>query len=140
MSFPYRVTVSRTVQETVREKDQSKNKIDLTPILESGRMRDLLVKRRDALRRALAGDLSLLKSLSDQTGGDERGMHRPSRHRLERDRADELLRRAREHHVHLGPPPRPGAPLGGSRRSWRWRSGCGAAGWASSWPPGPPIG
>ena len=48
MSFPYRVTVSRTVQETVREKDQSKNKIDLTPILESGRMRDLLV---DALKR-----------------------------------------------------------------------------------------
>lgn len=33
------------------------------------KMRDLLVKRRDALRRALAGDLSLLKSL-DQTGGD----------------------------------------------------------------------
>lgn len=48
MSFPYRVTVSRTVQETVREKDQSKNKIDLTPILESGRMRDLLV---DALKK-----------------------------------------------------------------------------------------
>ena len=44
MSFPYRVTVSRTVQETVREKDQSKNKIDLTPILESGRMGDLLVE------------------------------------------------------------------------------------------------
>ena len=42
MSFPYRVTVSRTVQETVREKDQSKNKIDLTPILETGRMRELL--------------------------------------------------------------------------------------------------
>lgn len=34
------------------------------------KMRDLLVKRRDALRRALAGDLSLLKSLSDQNGGD----------------------------------------------------------------------
>ena len=34
------------------------------------KMRDLLVKRRDALRKALAGDLSLLKSLSDQTGGD----------------------------------------------------------------------
>lgn len=33
------------------------------------KLRDLLVKRRDALRRALAGDLSLLKSL-DQTGGD----------------------------------------------------------------------
>jgi DnaK suppressor protein len=34
------------------------------------KMRDLLVKRRDALRRALAGDLSLLKSLPEQTGGD----------------------------------------------------------------------
>jgi len=34
------------------------------------KMRDLLVKRRDALRRALAGDLSMLKSLSDQTSGD----------------------------------------------------------------------
>ena len=44
MSFPYRVTVTRTVQETVSEKDQSKNKVDLTPILESGRMRDLLVE------------------------------------------------------------------------------------------------
>lgn len=43
MSFPYRVTVSRTVKETVREKDQSRNKVDLTPILESGRMRDLLI-------------------------------------------------------------------------------------------------
>lgn len=44
MSFPYRVTVSRTVHETVHEKDQSRNKIDLTPILDSGRMRDLLVE------------------------------------------------------------------------------------------------
>ena len=44
MSFPYRVTVTRTVQESVSEKDQSKNKVDLTPILESGRMRDLLVE------------------------------------------------------------------------------------------------
>lgn len=43
MSFPYRVTVSRTVKETVREKDQSRNKVDLTPILASGRMRDLLI-------------------------------------------------------------------------------------------------
>jgi DnaK suppressor protein len=34
------------------------------------KLRDLLVKRRDALRRALAGDLSLLKALPDQTGGD----------------------------------------------------------------------
>lgn len=34
------------------------------------KMRELLVKRRDALRRALAGDLSMLKSLSDQGGGD----------------------------------------------------------------------
>jgi len=29
-----------------------------------------LVNRRDALRQALAGDLSLLKSLPEQTGGD----------------------------------------------------------------------
>jgi DnaK suppressor protein len=34
------------------------------------KMREVLVKRRDALRRALAGDLSLLKSLPEQTGGD----------------------------------------------------------------------
>ncbi len=34
------------------------------------KMRELLVKRRDALRRALAGDLSLLKALRDQTSGD----------------------------------------------------------------------
>jgi len=34
------------------------------------KLRDLLVKRRDALRRALAGDLSMLKSLREQIGGD----------------------------------------------------------------------
>jgi DnaK suppressor protein len=34
------------------------------------KLRDLLVKRRDALRKALAGDLSMLKSLREQTGGD----------------------------------------------------------------------
>ena len=34
------------------------------------KMRDLLMKRRDALRRALAGDLSLLKQLRDQSGSD----------------------------------------------------------------------
>jgi len=34
------------------------------------KMRDLLIKRRDALRKALAGDLSMLKSLSDQSSGD----------------------------------------------------------------------
>lgn len=34
------------------------------------KMHDLLVKRRDALRRALAGDLSLLKQLRDQSGSD----------------------------------------------------------------------
>jgi RNA polymerase-binding transcription factor len=34
------------------------------------KLRDLLVTRRDALRRALAGDLSLLKQLREQTGGD----------------------------------------------------------------------
>ena len=33
-------------------------------------MRDLLVTRRNALRKALAGDLSLLKQLREQTGGD----------------------------------------------------------------------
>jgi DnaK suppressor protein len=33
-------------------------------------LRDLLVKRRDALRQALAGDLSLLKQLREQGGGD----------------------------------------------------------------------
>ncbi len=34
------------------------------------KLRELLLKRRDGLRRALAGDLSNLKSLSDQTSGD----------------------------------------------------------------------
>jgi DnaK suppressor protein len=34
------------------------------------KMREVLVKRRDALRRALAGDLSLLKQLRDQSGSD----------------------------------------------------------------------
>jgi DnaK suppressor protein len=34
------------------------------------KMRDVLIKRRDALRRALAGDLSMLKSLSGETSGD----------------------------------------------------------------------
>jgi DnaK suppressor protein len=34
------------------------------------KLRDLLITRRDALRRALAGDLSLLKQLREQTGGD----------------------------------------------------------------------
>jgi DnaK suppressor protein len=33
-------------------------------------MRQVLIKRRDALRKALAGDLSLLKELSTQTAGD----------------------------------------------------------------------
>ena len=33
-------------------------------------MRQVLVKRRDALRKALAGDLSLLKELRAQTSGD----------------------------------------------------------------------
>lgn len=33
-------------------------------------IRDLLVTRRDALRKALAGDLSLLMQLREQTGGD----------------------------------------------------------------------
>ena len=34
------------------------------------KMRDLLFTRRNALRKALAGDLSLLKQLREQTGGD----------------------------------------------------------------------
>ena len=33
-------------------------------------MRQILLKRRDALRSALAGDLSLLKELRGQTAGD----------------------------------------------------------------------
>ena len=33
-------------------------------------MRQVLIKRRDALRKALAGDLSLLKELRQQTTGD----------------------------------------------------------------------
>lgn len=33
-------------------------------------LRQILVKRRDALRKALAGDLSLLKQLRQQTSGD----------------------------------------------------------------------
>ncbi len=33
-------------------------------------MYNVLIKRRDALRKALAGDLSLLKELRDQTSGD----------------------------------------------------------------------
>ena len=31
-------------------------------------MKDVLIKRRDALRKALAGDLSMLKELREQTG------------------------------------------------------------------------
>lgn len=34
------------------------------------KMREILVMRRDALRKALAGDLSLLKQLREQTAGD----------------------------------------------------------------------
>ena len=34
------------------------------------KMRDVLVKRRDALRKALAGDLSLLNQLREQSGSD----------------------------------------------------------------------
>src|SRR6201986_4102798 len=33
-------------------------------------MRQILIKRRDALRKALAGDLSLWKELREQTAGD----------------------------------------------------------------------
>jgi DnaK suppressor protein len=34
------------------------------------KMRELLITRRNALRKALAGDLSLLKQLREQSGGD----------------------------------------------------------------------
>jgi len=34
------------------------------------KMRQVLIKRRDALRQALAGDLSLLKELNSQSSGD----------------------------------------------------------------------
>ncbi len=34
------------------------------------KMRDLLVMRRNALRKALSGDLSMLKQMRDQTSGD----------------------------------------------------------------------
>ena len=34
-------------------------------------MKEVLIVRRDALRKALAGDLSMLKDLREQTGGDE---------------------------------------------------------------------
>ena len=34
------------------------------------KLQALLINRRDALRQALAGDLSLLKALPEQTGGD----------------------------------------------------------------------
>ena len=34
-------------------------------------MRQILIKRRDALRKALAGDLSMLKELREQSAGDE---------------------------------------------------------------------
>ena len=34
------------------------------------KMHDVLIKRRDALRKALAGDLSMLKELREQFGGD----------------------------------------------------------------------
>ena len=33
-------------------------------------MRQILVKRRDALRKALAGDLSMLREIQSQTSGD----------------------------------------------------------------------
>ena len=35
------------------------------------KLRNILLKRRDALRKALAGDLSLLKEMQGQSGGDE---------------------------------------------------------------------
>lgn len=44
MSYSYRVTVTRSVKETVKGKDESRNKITLTEILPQGRMRDLLTE------------------------------------------------------------------------------------------------
>lgn len=35
-----------------------------------GKLRDVLVRRRDALRKAMAGDLSLLREMRDQGPGD----------------------------------------------------------------------
>jgi len=42
MSYPYRVVVTRSVQESVKGKDSSTNSISLTPILPEGKMQDLL--------------------------------------------------------------------------------------------------
>lgn len=42
MSYAYRVTVTRSVQETVKGKDSSRNKIQLTEILPPERMKELL--------------------------------------------------------------------------------------------------
>lgn len=44
MSYAYRVTVTRSVRETVAGKDESRNRITLTEILPEGRMKDLLVQ------------------------------------------------------------------------------------------------
>lgn len=48
MSYPYRVVVTRSVNESVAGKDSSHNSISLTPILGDGRMKDLLC---DALEK-----------------------------------------------------------------------------------------
>lgn len=42
----------------------------MTRQAEIKKLHEVLLKRRDALRKALAGDLSLLKELRDQPGGD----------------------------------------------------------------------
>src|SRR4051812_13332000 len=42
MSYSYRVTISRSVQETVAGKDSSRNKIHLTEILPPEKMKELL--------------------------------------------------------------------------------------------------
>jgi DnaK suppressor protein len=44
------------------------------------RLRHILIKRRDALRKALAGDLSLLKELNQQSGGDAADFARDAAH------------------------------------------------------------
>ena len=54
----------------IRPCPPGKGKSTMTRKDSINKMRELLVTRRNALRKALAGDLSLLKQLREQTGGD----------------------------------------------------------------------
>ena len=56
-------------------------------------------RRRDDDQRGGASELDVIERVSL---GDELRVHRPPGERLERDRADELTRRSRQHHVHFG--------------------------------------